>query len=148
MALLHAIVDTLGTYNHHDVAAAISKPFVSDEVHWICEKHGAVQGYFYVHHLGMDRNVREQYRGHPYYEACAHFCERYDQAAFDPAYDSAPLSFFEPMVRRVMERPINSLYRSEEHTSELQSLMRISYAVFCLKKKKTNILTLIQSIHI
>src|SRR3546814_1569570 len=29
-------------------------------------------------------------------------------------------------------------YRSEEHTSELQSLMRISYAVFCLKKKKTN----------
>src|SRR3546814_2082347 len=30
--------------------------------------------------------------------------------------------------------------RSEEHTSELQSLMRISYAVFCLKKKKTNIM--------
>src|SRR3546814_5608782 len=30
------------------------------------------------------------------------------------------------------------LIRSEEHTSELQSLMRISYAVFCLKKKKTN----------
>src|SRR3546814_8758239 len=29
-------------------------------------------------------------------------------------------------------------FRSEEHTSELQSLMRISYAVFCLKKKKTN----------
>src|SRR3546814_1616408 len=31
--------------------------------------------------------------------------------------------------------------RSEEHTSELQSLMRISYAVFCLKKKKTTITT-------
>src|SRR3546814_1866013 len=31
-----------------------------------------------------------------------------------------------------------SRHRSEEHTSELQSLMRISYAVFCLKKKKTN----------
>src|SRR3546814_9017237 len=31
-----------------------------------------------------------------------------------------------------------SLQRSEEHTSELQSLMRISYAVFCLQKKKTN----------
>src|SRR3546814_1068838 len=37
------------------------------------------------------------------------------------------------------ERCASSLakYRSEEHTSELQSLMRISYAVFCLKKKKT-----------
>src|SRR3546814_20750080 len=32
------------------------------------------------------------------------------------------------------------LWRSEEHTSELQSLMRISYAVFCLKKKKTKII--------
>src|SRR3546814_1157653 len=36
-------------------------------------------------------------------------------------------------------RPGQRWTRSEEHTSELQSLMRISYAVFCLKKKKTNI---------
>src|SRR3546814_6045788 len=35
--------------------------------------------------------------------------------------------------------------RSEEHTSELQSLMRISYAVFCLKKKKTKIAQLYKS---
>src|SRR3546814_4787604 len=34
---------------------------------------------------------------------------------------------------------LRAIARSEEHTSELQSLMRISYAVFCLKKKKTNI---------
>src|SRR3546814_5619919 len=34
--------------------------------------------------------------------------------------------------------PAESRTRSEEHTSELQSLMRISYAVFCLKKKKLN----------
>src|SRR3546814_6862928 len=32
--------------------------------------------------------------------------------------------------------PVEPVWRSEEHTSELQSLMRISYAVFCLKKKK------------
>src|SRR3546814_2357236 len=37
--------------------------------------------------------------------------------------------------------------RSEEHTSELQSLMRISYAVFCLKKKKTNKINLIITSH-
>src|SRR3546814_5141656 len=35
-----------------------------------------------------------------------------------------------------MSRSLNRRIRSEEHTSELQSLMRISYAVFCLKKKK------------
>jgi len=110
MALLHDIGDTLGTYNHPDVAAAIIKPFVSEEAHWICEKHGAFQGYFYFHHVGMNRDVREQYRGHEYFEACAHFCEKYDQAAFDPKYDSAPLDFFEPMVRRVMAKPINSMY--------------------------------------
>src|SRR3546814_10627592 len=40
--------------------------------------------------------------------------------------------------KRVKSKPITveSGHRSEEHTSELQSLMRISYAVFCLKKKK------------
>src|SRR3546814_7507155 len=44
--------------------------------------------------------------------------------------------------RRMLERrcPSRQTWRSEEHTSELQSLMRISYAVFCLKKKNQIIL--------
>src|SRR3546814_1619807 len=44
----------------------------------------------------------------------------------------------EPNIREVVAFPMNQRAedRSEEHTSELQSLMRISYAVFCLKKKK------------
>src|SRR3546814_3304987 len=40
--------------------------------------------------------------------------------------------------RTLAPAPLPPTGRSEEHTSELQSLMRISYAVFCLKKKKTN----------
>src|SRR3546814_6091697 len=40
-----------------------------------------------------------------------------------------------------LRNAINTLSRSEEHTSELQSLMRISYAVFCLKKKNKNKIT-------
>jgi predicted HD phosphohydrolase len=110
MALLHDIGDTLGTYNHPEVAASIIKPFVSEEVHWICQNHGHFQGYYYFHYLGMDRESREQFRGSPYFDACAEFCEKYDQAAFDPDYESEPLDFFEPMVRRVMARPVNSLY--------------------------------------
>src|SRR3546814_9136069 len=43
-----------------------------------------------------------------------------------------------PDFLRHPERPGVACHRSEEHTSELQSLMRISYAVFCLKKKKKN----------
>src|SRR3546814_3274798 len=42
------------------------------------------------------------------------------------------------LIDALIEHGARGLTRSEEHTSELQSLMRISYAVFCLKKKKTN----------
>ncbi|WFL78585.1 HD domain-containing protein [Altererythrobacter arenosus] len=110
MALLHDIGDTLGSYNHPEVAASIIKPFVSEEVHWICQNHGAFQGYYYFHFLGMDKDAREKFRGSPYFDACAEFCEKYDQAAFDPDYDSENLDFFEPMVRRVMARPLASMY--------------------------------------
>lgn len=114
MALLHDIGDTLGTYNHPDIAAAILKPFISNELHWIVEKHGIFQGYYFFHHIGQDRDMREQYRGHEYFDACAEFCAKYDQQAFDANYDSAPLSFFEPMVHRVMAQPINSIYATKK----------------------------------
>jgi predicted HD phosphohydrolase len=111
MALLHDMGDTLGTYNHPEVAAAIIKPFVSEELHWICQNHGAFQGYYYFHYIGMDRDVREGFRGNPHFAACAEFCEKYDQSAFDPDYASEPIEFFEPMLRRVFARPINSMYK-------------------------------------
>ena len=110
MALIHDIGDTLGSYNHPDIGAAILKPFVDDRLHWIAEKHGVFQGYYFFHYIGLDRDMREAFRGHPHFEDAARFCELYDQAAFDPAYDSAPLEFFEPMVRRVFAAPKRSLY--------------------------------------
>ncbi len=110
MALLHDIGDTLGSYNHPEIGAAILKPFVSEELHWIAQNHGAFQGYYYFHFVGMDRDVRDRFVGHPHYEACREFCAKYDQSAFDPSYESEPLEFFEPMVARVFARPINSMY--------------------------------------
>ena len=112
MALLHDIGDTLGSYNHPEIAAAILKPFVDDKLHWIAEHHGIFQGYYFFHHLGMNRDMREAFRGHEHFEDTARFCELYDQSAFDPAYECAPLEFFEPMVRRVFARPLNSLYKA------------------------------------
>jgi predicted HD phosphohydrolase len=112
MALLHDIGDTLGSYNHPEIAAAMLRPFVSEELHWIAQHHGVFQGYYYFHHLGMDRDLREGFRGHPHFQACADFCAKYDQAGFDPAYESAPIEFFMPMVERVMSRPINATYPS------------------------------------
>lgn len=110
MALLHDIGDTLGSYNHPDVAAAIIKPFVSEKNHWICAQHGIFQGYYFFHHLGLDRDMRERFRGHVHFEACADFCAKYDSPAFDADFDTAPLDFFEPMLRRVFAQPKNSMY--------------------------------------
>ena len=109
-ALLHDIGDTLGSYNHPDIAAAILKPFVSEANHWMVANHGIFQGYYFFEHLGLDKDMREQYRDHPHFERTARFCHRHDQNAFDPDYESLPLSFFEPMVQRLFAAPKNSIY--------------------------------------
>ena len=110
-ALLHDIGDTLGSFNHPDIAAAILRPFVSEENHWMVEKHGIFQGYFFFHHIGLDRNLREQFRGHPWFERTALFCEKHDGPAFDPKLDAMPLAAFEPMLRRLFAAPRQSIYK-------------------------------------
>jgi predicted HD phosphohydrolase len=112
-ALLHDIGDTLGSYNHPDIAAAVLKPFVSEENLWMVEKHGIFQGYYFFHHIGMDRNIREQFRGHPFFERTADFCEKYDGRAFDHKLECMPLDAFLPMVNRIFEKPKNTLYKME-----------------------------------
>lgn len=112
-ALLHDIGDTLGPRNHADIAAAIVQPFVSEENHWIIEHHGVFQGYYFFHYLGLDRDMREKFRGHPYFEKTEEFCRLFDQAAFDPNFKSMPLEAFEPMLRRRFSRPLRSIYPIE-----------------------------------
>ena len=113
-ALLHDIGDTLGTYNHADIAAAILKPFVSDRNYWMLSHHGIFQGYYFFQYLGLDRNVRDAYRDHPWYAYTEEFCARYDQNSFDPEYDTLPLEAFEPAVRRVLAAPRASLYLAKD----------------------------------
>jgi predicted HD phosphohydrolase len=101
-ALLHDIGDMLAPAAHADLAAAILKPYVSAQNHWMVEKHGIFQGHYFFHHLGLDRDLREQFRGHESFEHTAEFCALYDQPSFDPGYDSLALESFAPMVRRVL----------------------------------------------
>lgn len=112
-ALLHDIGDTLGTYNHADIAAVMVQPFVSEENHWMVEHHDIFQGYYFFHYLGLDRDMREEYRGHPHFEKTEEFCRLFDQAAFDPNLKSMPLTAFEPMIQRVFSRPRRSIYLAE-----------------------------------
>ena len=100
-ALLHDIGDELAPYTHGEMVGAILKPYVRQELCWIVKHHGLFQTYYYAHHTGGDRNARDRYREHPWYDACVEFCEKYDQNCFDPAYDTLPVTEFEPMVRRV-----------------------------------------------
>jgi predicted HD phosphohydrolase len=109
-ALLHDIGDILGPRNHADIGAAILQPYVSEENHWMLEKHGVFQGYYFFHYLGLDRDMREQYRGHPAFEHTAQFCHLFDQSAFDPNYESMPMEAFRPMLGRVLAAPKRSIY--------------------------------------
>ena len=108
-ALLHDIGDELAPMNHSEYAAAILKPYVSEKTHWIIEKHGEFQMYYYAHHLGGNRNKRDEYKDHKYYQATIDFCEKYDQSSFDPNYKSLPLEFFKPMVKKIFSRKPYSL---------------------------------------
>ncbi len=120
-ALLHDMGDILASTNHAELAATILKPFVSEQNWWLLQHHGIFQGYYFFHHLGLDRNMREQFRGHPNFERTALFCERHDQNAFDSNYATLPLELFVPMVQRVMARPKRSIYLREgqNETAEL-----------------------------
>ena len=109
-ALLHDIGDELAPLNHSEYAAAILKPYVSEKTHWIIEKHGEFQMFYYAHHLGGNKNKRDKYKGHKYYQDTVNFCEKYDQNSFDPNYKSLSLEFFKPMVKRIFSRkPYSSL---------------------------------------
>jgi len=103
--LLHDIGDDLAPYSHSEMAAAILRPFVSEKLYWIVKHHGVFQMYYYAHHCGGDRNSREMFSDSPWYQDAIDFCHNYDQNCFDPDYDSEPLEFFEPILRRVMAEP-------------------------------------------
>ena len=104
-ALLHDIGDALAPYSHGDMVAAVLRPFVSERVCWIVQKHALFQSYYYAHLMGEDRNARDRYIDHPFYEDCVEFCEHFDQNCFDPDYDSLPLEFFRPIVEDVFRQP-------------------------------------------
>lgn len=102
--LLHDIGDGLAPQNHDRMAAEILRPFLREEVTWVVEHHGIFQMVYYAHHYGWDPEQRRQFVDHPCYQSCVDFCERWDQASFDPDYPTDPLESFAPAVHRVFAR--------------------------------------------
>ena len=109
-ALIHDIGDTLASANHAELAATILEPFVSEQNYWIVKHHGIFQGYYFFHHLDLDRHMRDRFRDHEYWRDCSEFGEKYDQNSFDPEYDTLPLEAFESAVDKVFAAPRKSIY--------------------------------------
>ena len=85
-ALVHDLGDDLAPKNHAQLAASIIRPYVRSEVTWIVEHHGIFQMYYCGDAMGVDKNARDIYRGHKWFESCERFCGCWDQISFDPYY--------------------------------------------------------------
>ena len=114
-ALLHDIGDTIASANHADLAATMLEPFVSEKNYWIVKHHGIFQGYYFFEHLGLDKNMRDQFKGHEFWNDCAEFCSKYDQNSFDPEYENMDIEEFIPMVHNVFAKPRNSIYKKRDY---------------------------------
>lgn len=109
-ALLHDIGDDLAPLNHGELAAAVLRPYVSEENAWTVKHHGILQSKEYLHEMKVDKNeLEKKLRNHPAFERTIIFCRRWDRVSFDPNYDSLPLSTFEPMLERIFSQEVNCL---------------------------------------
>jgi predicted HD phosphohydrolase len=107
-SLCHDIGKAISVPNHPEIAAAILKPYVREEVWDMIRVHQDFQGAHYYHHFGGDPNAREKHRDTldaDRFELAARFADDWDQTAFDPGYDTLPLEHFEPLVREVFATP-------------------------------------------
>ena len=136
-ALLHDIGDSIASTNHADLAATMLEPFVSEQNHWIVKHHGIFQGYYFFDHLGLDKDMRDQFEDNENWQACAEFCEKYDQNSFDPNYDNMHIEDFEPMVRRVFAKPKRSIYKKNDDNVSTKTQYEESHAarLCCLKHR-------------
>ena len=97
-ALLHDIADSFAPENHSDAAAALLRPYVDNETHWVVKHHGLFQGYYYFHHHEVIATPTCT-RTRRSYDRCVDFCHQYDQNCFDPNYPVMDVEDFRPMLR-------------------------------------------------
>ncbi len=104
-SLCHDIGKVVSVFNHPAIAAEMIRPFVRDDVCNAIRYHQDFQGRHYYAHFGKDPDARDQHTGQPWFDLAARFADEWDQVAFDPNHDTLPLEHFEPLVRRMTEKP-------------------------------------------
>lgn len=108
-ALLHDVGELLAPICHGEVAGSLLRPYISPKNYWVLIHHEIFQAYYYGDAMNVDKDARDRFRAHPYYDACEEFCRRWDENSFDPDYDNLPLEHFAPMVQAIFERDPYSL---------------------------------------
>ena len=100
-ALCHDIGKVISVINHPAIAAEILKPYVARETYEIIRTHQDFQGRHYYALMGLNPDARSQYVHEPWYPLAEQFTDEWDQASFDPHYNTLPFEYFEPMLDRV-----------------------------------------------
>ena len=109
-ALIHDLGDDLAPANHSQLAATIIRPYVREEVTWVVSMHGLMQMYYFGpkdysgKEIGINKELRENYRNHKWFETCDKFCRDWDQMSFDPDYPTKSLDYFKPMIQELFSR--------------------------------------------
>lgn len=104
-ALCHDIGKIIPGGDHAAVSAQLLRPYVRSEVSEVIRVHWAFQlRYTHPSIPGTRAEARRRYRRQPWYALAERFADEWDQASFDPAYETFPLEHFEGRVREVFGR--------------------------------------------
>ena len=126
VSLLHDVGETLSPINHGEIAASLLRPYISPQNYWILQHHEIFQLYYYGEAAGSpDHTLRDQLRDSPHFEACDKFCRDFDQVSFDGDFQSRPLSFYKPMVHRLLDKAV---YSHPGHKDELINRLKAGCA--------------------
>lgn len=109
-ALCHDIGTAISIENHPAIAAEILKPYVTYDVYEIVRTHQDFQGRHYYELIGKNAEARQQYRNESWYQTACRFSDEWDQASFDPHYDTLPFEYFEPIIDRVFKEPRQQIW--------------------------------------
>lgn len=104
-ALLHDLGKVFGDAGHAEVSAAVLAPHVRPEVVEVVRQHGAFTARHWDEVPPGGPDPRDRFAGESWFDLACRFVDEWDMRSFDPAYESFPLSHFEPLVRRLVTGP-------------------------------------------
>ncbi|MEY8872288.1 HD domain-containing protein [Francisella philomiragia] len=102
-ALLHDVGEIFDPFNHDHIIAELLRNYISDKCYFILKYHTIFQGYNYWDKIGLNKNLREEFKDSPYYNDAVEFIAKYDDKAFSKTYENMTLDEFKPLMKKFFE---------------------------------------------